>query len=171
MGLYPELLSSFVTPNHPELARIIARATEFLGQWTGDTSMDGYQSQDPNRVLSQAAAIFTAIKEQGIAYVVPPASFERVGQRVRLCDMVLQQKLGTCLDLSLLYASCLEAVGLHPLLITTVGHIFTGVWLEEKMFPECVQDVFSFQEETMSASASAEPERIVETSGMFRYRR
>ena len=143
VGLYPELLATFVTPNHPELARIIARATEFLGQWTGDTSMDGYQSQDPNRVLSQAAAIFTAIKEQAIAYVVPPASFERVGQRVRLCDMVLQQKLGTCLDLTLLYASCLEAVGLHPLLITTVGHIFTGVWLEERMFPECVQDDFS----------------------------
>ena len=143
IGLYPELLASFVTPNHPELARIIARATEFLGQWTGDTSMDGYQSQDPNRVLSQAAAIFTALKEQAIAYVVPPASFERIGQRVRLCDMVLQQKLGTCLDLTLLYASCLEAVGLHPLLITTAGHIFAGVWLEEKMFPECVQDDFS----------------------------
>ena len=140
IGLYPELLAAFVTPNHPELARIIARATEFLGQWTGETSMDGYQSQDPNRVLSQAAAIFTAIKEQAIAYINPPASFERIGQRVRLCDMVLQQKLGTCLDLTLLYASCLEAVGLHPLLITTVGHIFTGVWLEERMFPECVQD-------------------------------
>lgn len=143
VGLYPELLSAFVTPNHPELARIIARATEFLGQWTGDTSMDAYQSQDPNRVLSQAAAIFTAIKEEAIAYVVPPASFERVGQRVRLCDMVLHQKLGTCLDLTLLYASCLEAVGLHPLLITTVGHIFAGVWLEERMFPECVQEDFS----------------------------
>lgn len=140
VGLYPELLSTFVTPNHPELAKIIARATEFLGQWTGDTSMDAYQTQDPNRVLSQAAAIFTAIKEQAIAYVVPPASFERVGQRVRLCDMVLQQKLGTCLDLTLLYASCLEAVGLHPILITAVGHIFTGVWLENRMFPECVQD-------------------------------
>lgn len=140
LGLYPELLSAFVTPNHPEIGKIIARATEYLGQWTGDTSMDAYQSQDPNRVLQQAAALFTAIKEQAIAYVVPPASFEQAGQRVRLCDTVLGQKLGTCLDLTLLYASCLEAVGLHPLLITTTGHIFTGVWLEEKMFPECVQD-------------------------------
>lgn len=143
IGLYPELLAAFVTPNHPVLARIIARATEFLGQWTGNTSMDGYQSQDANRVLNQAAALFAAIKEQAIAYVVSPASFERIGQRVRLCDRLLQQKLGTCLDLALLYASCLEAVGLHPLLITTAGHIFTGVWLEEKMFPECVQDDFS----------------------------
>ena len=154
IGLYPELLATFVTPNHPELARIIARATDYLGKWTGDTSMDGYQSQDPNRVLSQAAAIFTAIKEEAIAYVVPPASFERVGQRVRLCDMVLQQKLGTCLDLTLLYASCLEAVGLHPLLITTEGHIFTGLWLEERMFPECVQDDVSLIQKRLASGVN-----------------
>jgi len=30
LELYPELLAAFVTPNHPELAPIIARATEFL---------------------------------------------------------------------------------------------------------------------------------------------
>lgn len=66
-----------------------------------------------------------------------------MGQRVRLCDRVLRQKLGTCLDLTLLYAACMEAVGLHPLLIATMGHVFTGVWLEDKMFPECVQDDFS----------------------------
>ena len=114
LGLYPELLAAFITPNHPALAKIIARATEFMGQWTGDTSMDAYQSQDPNRVLRQGAAIFSALKEQAIAYAVAPASFEQTGQRVRLVDMVLQQKLGNCLELTLLYAACLEAVGLHP---------------------------------------------------------
>ena len=140
LGLYPELLTAFVTPNHPDLAPIIRRASEFLGQWTEDPSMDAYQSQNPNRVVRQAAAIFAALKEQNIAYAVPPAGFEQMGQRVRLCDAVLNQKLGTCLDLTLLYAACLEAVGLHPLLITTEGHIFTGVWVEDRMFPECVQD-------------------------------
>ncbi len=140
LPVYPELLAAFVTPNHPGIGQILARATGFLGEWTGDTALDGYQSQNPNRILSQAAAIFAAIKEQAIAYAVPPASFEQVGQRVRLCDMVLGQKLGTCLDLTLLYAACLEAAGLHPILIATTGHIFTGVWLEEKMFPETVQD-------------------------------
>ena len=140
LGLYPELLASFVTPNHPAVSGLLSRATHFLGQWTGDTSLDGYQSQDPHRVVSQAAAIFAAIKEQRIAYVEPPASFEASGQRVRLCDEVLNQKLGTCLDLTLLYAACLEAAGLHPLLIIRSGHIFSGVWLEEKMFPESMQD-------------------------------
>ncbi len=140
LGLYPELLAAFITPNHPALAKIIARATEFMGQWTGDTSMDAYQSQDPNRVLRQGAAIFSALKEEAIAYAVAPASFEQSGQRVRLVDMVLQQKLGNCLELTLLYAACLEAVGLHPLLISTPGHIFTGLWLEQRMFPESIQD-------------------------------
>lgn len=139
-GFYPELLTAFVTPNHPEVAKIVARATAFLGQWTGDPSMDAYQTGDPDRVMAQAGAIYEALREQGIRYAVPPASFESVGQRVRLCDTVLGQKLGTCLDLTLLYASCLEAVGLHPLLIMKPGHIFAGLWLEEQTFPEAVQD-------------------------------
>lgn len=138
-GFYPELLVSFMTPNQPALAPIITRASNFLKDWTADPSFDAYQSRDPDRVLKQAAAIFCALKEQGIVYSVSPASFEEVGQRVRLCDTVLQQKLGCCLDLTLLYASCLEAVGLHPLLIMTSKHIFTGVWLEESTFPDSVQ--------------------------------
>lgn len=135
---HPELLAAFVTPNHPEVAGILARAAVFLGQWTGDPSLDAYQSRDPNRVLCQAGAVFEALKEQNITYAVAPASFEQTGQRVRLCDTVLRQKLGTCLDLTLLYAACLEAAGLHPLLILTQGHIFTGLWLEELLFPEAV---------------------------------
>lgn len=121
---YPELLTSFITPNHPNLIKIIARAAELLKEWTGDPSMDAYQTQDPNRVLNQAAAIFNAIKEENIIYSVPPASFEKIGQRVRLCDAVIGQKLGTCLDLTLLYASCLEAVGLHPIITATFNRRF-----------------------------------------------
>lgn len=138
--LFPELLAAFVTPNHPEIIKLNGRAAQFLEKWTGDPSFDAYQSRDPNRVLLQAAAVYGALQEQNIIYSVPPASFQRFGQRVRLCDAVLQQKMGTCLDLTLLYAACLEAIGLHPLLILQEGHIFAGVWLEEMTFPEAVQD-------------------------------
>ncbi len=139
-GIYPELLASFVTPNHPAIQMIISRAAGFLEEWTKDPSLDGYQSKDNNRVLMQAAAVFKALQEQNIVYAEPPASFEATGQRVRLCDEVLSQKMGTCLDLSLLYAGCLEAIGLYPLLIIQRGHIFAGLWLEESTFSECVQD-------------------------------
>ena len=140
LGIYPELLSAFVTPNHPAIGKVVARAVDFVEEWTGDPSLDGYQSKDTNRVLAQAAAVYKALEEQNIVYAEPPASFEATGQRVRLCEDVLQQKLGTCLDLALLYASCLESTGLFPLLILQKNHVFAGLWLEETTFPESVQD-------------------------------
>ena len=139
-AFYPELLSAFVTPNHPEVAKITARAAQLLGGWSGDPSLNAYQTQNPNRVLMQAAAVYGALQEQNIVYSVPPASFERVGQRVRLCDAIIQQKLGTCLDLTLFYAACLEAIGLHPILLLQQGHIFAGVWLEDFSFSESVEN-------------------------------
>ena len=140
VNLFPELLCAFVTPNHPEVIKIAARAAEFLGKWTGDPSLDGYQSNDANRVLKQMAAVYAAMQEQNIVYSMPPASVGVMGQRVRLCDAVIQQKLGTCLDLTLFYAAVIESIGLHPLLIVQTGHIFAGVWLEDMAFAESVQD-------------------------------
>ena len=136
----PELLAAFVTPNHPEVTRIVAEAAVLLGQWTGSPSLNAYQSNDPSRVLMQAAAIYGVLQKKNIVYAVAPASFERVGQRIRLCDAVLNQRMGTCMDLSLLYASCLEAIGLHPILVLQPGHIFTAFWLEDLSFPEAIQD-------------------------------
>ena len=139
-GLYPELLCSFVTPNHPDIVNIIKKASQLLEKWTGDPSFTGYLSCDPNKVLKQAAAIYGAIQELNIVYSMPQASFESAGQRVRLCDKIIEQKLGTCMDMTLLYASALELVGIHPILILKKDHIFAGLWLEDMTFPEAVQD-------------------------------
>lgn len=137
-GCYPELLAAFVTPNHPQVTQVITRAADYLSQWTGDGSLDAYQTQDENRVLKQAAAVYAALQEQNIVYAVHPASYEEIGQRVRLCDAVMQQRLGNCLDLTLLYASCLEAIGLHPILVLQERHIFVGVWLVESNYADPV---------------------------------
>lgn len=139
-GNYPELLAAFVTPNHPLLAKILVRAADLLEQWTGNPALNAYQNQSANRVRLQAAAIYGALQEQNIIYAVPPASFEQAGQRIRLCHAVLEQHLGTCLDLALLFAACLEAIGLHPLLVMLQGHAFVGLWLEDLTFPETIQD-------------------------------
>ncbi len=136
----PEMTAAYITPNHPRITEVIGRAAKFLQKWTGDPSFTGYQTKNPNIVKKQAAAIFAALQEENIVYTMPPASFEGVGQRVRLPHAVLEQKCGTCMDLALLYASCLEAVHLRPLLLFVKGHAFAGLWLEEETFPECVTD-------------------------------
>lgn len=140
MKVLPEMLAAFITPNHPATVPIVKRAAAILEQWTGSPSLDEYQSRNPDRVQKQMAAIYTAIAEQDIIYSTVPASFEDYGQRVRLVETVMSQKLATCLDMALLYASCLEAVGIHSLIVVVGGHAFAGGWLIPETFPDNVID-------------------------------
>lgn len=147
----PEMAAAFIMPNHPAIAKVIGDAAAFLGEWTGNPSFDAYQSRNPNRVRQQAAAVYSAVQALQPTYCVAPASFEELGQRVRLPDAILGNRMGNCLDLTLLYAACLEAVGLHPLVILTKGHAFPGVWLVEDSFPEMVQDDISLLTKRLAA--------------------
>lgn len=140
ISVMPELTAAYITPNHPAVAQTVNKAAHYLMKWSGDPSFTGYQTQDPNKVRFQMAAIYAALQEENIAYTMPPASFETMGQRVRLPHCVLEQKCGTCLDLSLLFCACAEAVGLSPLLVFTKGHAFAGCWLEEETFANCAVD-------------------------------
>ncbi|MDA8325483.1 MAG: DUF3320 domain-containing protein [Nitrospiraceae bacterium] len=136
----PEILAAFVIPNHPGVESILSDAADILGKWTGESSISGYQSRDPRRITLMAGAIYSSLQQRNIRYVNPPASFEETGQKIRLPERILETRLATCLDLSVLMASCLEQAGLHPLIILTAGHAFPGVWLQEETFPDISTD-------------------------------
>lgn len=140
VSLLPEGIAAFITPNHPQIPAIIRRASEILAGWTGSPSFDEYQTRNPNRVRKQMAALYEAIAELQIVYCSVPASFEESGQRVRLADALLAQRMGNCLDMSLLYAACLEAVGIRPLIVIVHGHAFAGGWLIDESFADAVND-------------------------------
>ena len=136
----PELTAAFVLPNHPAIRPVLHATSERLRRWTGNSALDGYQSGDVNRAKMQMAALYEALVEQGISYANPPASFADRGQRVRLPEDILSGKLATCLDAALLYAGCLEAVGLRPLVVLHEGHAYAGAWLVEKSSPYPIHD-------------------------------
>jgi uncharacterized protein DUF4011/restriction endonuclease-like protein/AAA domain-containing protein/uncharacterized protein DUF3320 len=140
INILPELLVTFITPNHPQLPKVIKRASEILSKWTGDPSFNEYQSRNPDRVRKQMAAIYEAIAEMEIVYCSVPASFEDSGQRIRMCDTIFSTQMGNCLDMSLLFAACLEAVGIHPIIIIIKGHAFAGAWLIDESFADSVND-------------------------------
>lgn len=140
VAVLPEMLAAFITPNHPEIPAIIRSAAGILQKWTGSPSFDEYQSRNPDRVRKQMAAIYEAISERQLVYCTVPTSFEESGQRVRLADNIFTNQLANCLDLSLLYAACLEAVGIHPLLVIVKGHAFAGGWLINESFADAVND-------------------------------
>ncbi len=136
----PEIVAAFVLPNDPTIEEILKEASLWLKQHTGHSSIDGYQSKSPRRVGQIAQAIYQVVQSRGISYCNPPASFEANGQKVRLPDRIMLTKLGTCLDLTLLLAACLEQAGLHPLVVMTRGHAFVGVWLIDECFSDCASD-------------------------------
>lgn len=140
VNVMPELIASFVTPNIPEVEALTKRASELLGEWTGDASLDNYLSRNVDRVKQQMAALYAAISEKQIAYATLPPSYHSQGQRIRLCDKLIANRLGNCIEMSLLYASCLEAMGLRPLIAIMREHALVGCWLVADTFADSVND-------------------------------
>ncbi|MFC0506652.1 DUF4011 domain-containing protein [Micromonospora costi] len=124
-------LAAFVQPNTRAVEAVLRSAAQLLLARTGSGSLQGYQ-EGSERAALIAGAVYEALRQLEITYQTLPASFENTGQKVRTTAAVLDGRLGNCLDLSVTYAACLEAAGLHPLVFISEGHAFGGFLLEEE---------------------------------------
>jgi hypothetical protein len=117
-------LATFVLPNHPAVAAVAAAVSATV------------ESDAPaSEVL---AALFKVLAERWqLAYRLEPPHWATNSQKVRLPHGVLlddgtRRGEGTCLDLALLFAACLENLGLQPLVaILDLGewwHALVGCW-------------------------------------------
>lgn len=136
----PELLAAFSTPNDPAIDRVLRNASEILRQAGRPDHLDGYQSLSRQRIWEMASAIYAAIANLSLAYALPPANFERGGQKVRLPSHILEGRIGTCLDTAMLFASTFEQARFHPVVVLTRGHALTGVWLQPTSLSSVVID-------------------------------
>lgn len=130
-AICPEVLAAFVTPNHPALVPLLRDASAAVGRATGAEGLDGYQAASRTRAAAIAEAAYASVAARGLNYINPPASFGRVGQRVRLADRLLRERMGACLDLSLLLAGLWEQAGLHPVILLFDDHAMAGFWTYE----------------------------------------
>lgn len=139
---FPENVAAFVQPNDPAVDRLLGQAVHNLRQLDKSAAFDGYK-RGKTAAWQQIAAIWQTLAAESIAYILPPADFELLGQKIRNPSQILESHLGTCLDTSILFASCLEQCGLNPLLIFIAGHAFTGCWLASSAFTTCEVDDIS----------------------------
>ncbi len=135
--LFPDILASFIFPNSTAVKEAIKGAGSYLEQLNFGSSLDGYQSGNADKVTAMTHAFYLILQnELQIKYINPPASFEKTGQKILPPEEILDIGRGTCLDLALLYAACLERIGLYPLIFLIPGHAFLGVWRSMGKFYE-----------------------------------
>ncbi|MGH9200875.1 MAG: hypothetical protein ACRD2A_06530, partial [Vicinamibacterales bacterium] len=134
-------LPSFVLPRDPAVLKIINSSRRYLIGIRDDPAagFDGYQSVDPDAenptagVDAQVQAIWTAIvNEYRLQYINPPPAYSDKSQRLRTPSDILVSNTGTCIDLALLVASCLEYIDIYPVLVLLEGHAFAGYWRSEE---------------------------------------
>lgn len=123
-----EMLAAYVQPNAAVIATVLTEASDRLKAATGNSGIDGYQSEDPARVDAIAQAVYEAMVARDIRYAEPPASWGDDGQKVRTPAEVLDGRLGTCLDTTLTLAAALEQAGINATIWVLRGHAFLGYW-------------------------------------------
>lgn len=118
-------VGAFVQPGAPTVV-------DWSGQIIAAQTVDASAALTPN-ILS-AMALFAAMGEAGVRYVVDPNSaYEVLSRERRAVDFLrfpqetLSSGIGDCDDLSVLYASLLEAAGVATAFLTTPGHILVAV--------------------------------------------
>lgn len=134
-NLIPGSTAMFVTPNDEEVKNIVRLTAKTLERETGRSSLEDYQSQDKNIITAQVKALYDTLHDYGIGYITEPASYEKAGQKIRIPHEVLKGKQGTCIDLAILFASCLEAMGLNAGIVLISGHAYASVFLEDEHLP------------------------------------
>ncbi len=125
-----------------------------LLRWSGQVMGmgDDLATNVLTRNLYSAVRMFEAMKVAGVRYVVDPANpYESLSRDstaiayIRFPTETLDAKSGQCDDLSVLYDSLLESVGVDTAYITTPGHIFAAFNLG--MSPEMAARTFTKAED------------------------
>jgi WD40 repeat protein/tetratricopeptide (TPR) repeat protein len=136
-------VGAFMTVSDPSFLR-------FSGQVMG--MVDDTTTSVVTRGFLSAVRMFSAMKAAGVRYVVDPSSaYESLSRDATAIDYVrfpsetLDAKSGDCDDLSVLYASLLESVGVPTACITTPGHIFAA--FDVGLAPEAAARLFAKAED------------------------
>lgn len=123
----------FVTPNVQEIEKLTFTVGQKMEKRGQNSILNGYEQNDPKRIELFCAAVYDTLRDLKLTYSLPPERFEEIGQPIRMVDSIISSHTATCIDSTLLFASVLEALHLHPFIILIPGHTFVGCWLNETL--------------------------------------
>ena len=122
-------VASFITAKDPEILGFAKNVVSWM-QKVKNPAMD--------ENLQKGMILFEAVKTYGIQYQIDPTTpFSEFSKEKTTIDFLqfprqtLQYTNGDCDDLSVLYTSLLEAVGVETAVITIPGHIYAAFALKQ----------------------------------------
>jgi hypothetical protein len=141
-------LPSFVLPGDPTVPKIIDDAQRYLTTLVDeyDTGFEGYQrinrtvevlpgkapqpGPSPMEVVDfQVRAIWSTLwLDNALRYINEPPTYTLRSQRIRPPSTVIAERRGTCIDLTLMLAACLEYIDVYPVIFLLRGHAMPGFW-------------------------------------------
>lgn len=132
-------LPSFVQPRDAAVLHAVEHAQRYNRVLRDDPNagFEGYQlaikgdEESLRGVDRQVEAIWaTLLHDWRIGYINPPPAYSNAldSQRLRTPSMVHQNRCGTCIDLALLFAACLELIDIYPVIFLLEGHALPGWW-------------------------------------------
>jgi len=127
------IFAGFVNESHPAVQQILQEALDLkaVQRFVGYT-------ENPSDAALQAIAIWYALQKRQVRYsnvTTPSASSTSgkvVSQAVRFIDESIDSQQANCVDGSVLFASILYKIGIHPILVRMPDHMFVGYWLNEE---------------------------------------
>ena len=134
-------LPSFVFPRDRAVASVIRNAEQFVTTLRDDPTagFDGYQSLDASladpaaNVDHQVQALwYSVVYRVPASYINPPPTYAVASQRIRTPSEIVAGGYGTCIDLALMFAACLEAVEIYPVIFLLNDHAFPGYWRTDR---------------------------------------
>lgn len=189
-------LPSFVLPRDPAVMRAVEQAQRYVRvlRDNPDAGFEGYQAAPGtdeaqlSEVDRQVQAIWaTLVHEWQLGYINPPPGYSKDldSQRLRTPSMVLDGHAGTCIDLALLFAACLELIDIYPVVFLLNGHALPGYWRHQSFqtaysqakldnqgpTPAVTQDRNASSEAQVYAWQDIGPDAYKEIAGLIRTRR
>jgi hypothetical protein len=127
-----QLVARWVTPHDESVLQLVSRAERIIpgGRMRGYNQASG--AQLAAQVRAQAEAVFHALRQSRISYVSSIYTFGNYPgetQRIRLPRETLDLNNANCIDVSVLFASAMENLGMRPVVVIVPGHAFAGVRL------------------------------------------
>ncbi|MBR6504507.1 MAG: hypothetical protein IKT41_02125 [Clostridia bacterium] len=120
---FRSFLARWVTPNSEEVDKIISNASK-TGDIVGGTTDNSLRTEEDIKKIYEVLS--------NIRYSIRSMSFPEGKyhtQRISLPKNTIKLNSGNCIDLSILLASCFEAIKLKPYIVLIPGHAFVRVKL------------------------------------------